>query len=627
MKETKIKSKSGKEIIKYLMLTVLLVFIIVFFTIPSFIFADEGDVTTFINVRENDGNVGQYIMGDNNDTIKDTEGDGDTEVFCIDHNHYVKPGENTFGFTEDTVSKELIKDGDTEVDAYALEILSKEATGATSIEDQAAVWQLTNNTYGLTPDTNYGEETKKDKEDIDAIVYSSRTLAEDYLKSGGAKEQGKTIDEFLSDKKINKIDVTISQDDSIFENGGSGIATALMSNPLIPGVTDDNKDVYWYILAGSFNISFSPTSLVLDAVSKMNDVGSKGNDLKNPEDQNYFASKTDNYGKATVNYYYFWWGLADYPKNTMGVNLFTWVDIDDDGLLDIQDLPNDESLNPGETGYKDGNIVGNLQQNYKVVQSETGIDGKKFVKTDASGNIVTEPISKEKLDIHKVKGGLVVKKIKDGGFDDTRQSFSTISYNEPFNGDPKFFGTLIFKYYGDSTPLSDAQFGVFDNPSATGTPIMILVTDANGYASTGNSGLGYGTYYIKEISAPFGFDANPTIYTLKVGGNGVGILGTVDGDNIGITDPVPFSVINTPTPPTPPSPPVTTFTTTVTPTIAVAGLATGGGGIIEVAGLAFTGVEPIYPIAGLGVVLLGLCLMVASLINKKRVDNTDNKLR
>ena len=185
---------------------VLIIAVIAFFAIPSFIFADEGDVNKFIGIDgASYGIAGQYVMGDNGGVINDT--DGTTEVFCIDTEHSVNYGETGFGLTGGTVSQELLADGDTQTDAYAAEILSKEATGATSVEDQAAMWILTNNKYGITVDTAAGESIN-DKEDIDAIDVAARALADEYI-AAKLLDPALTLDEFLNDKKnVNEIDVT-----------------------------------------------------------------------------------------------------------------------------------------------------------------------------------------------------------------------------------------------------------------------------------------------------------------------------------------------------------------------------------------------------------------------------------
>ena len=313
-----------------------------------------------------------------------------------------------------------------------------------------------------------------------------------------------------------------------------------MAEPFVPTITDQNKNVYWYILEGSFNISFSPTELILqsfwgdgnaaDNATKMTDSTDDSTDI----DKDGKIGATDNFGKSTVNYFYFPWMDKDnnqlYASNTMGVNIFAWADVDEDAKYDLVDS------NPSD---------GNVLSNYDIVKTELNLSNESVINTDASGNVETEALSAViPTDTHEVEGGLVVKKIASAAsFDNSRQSFSTLGYTEPYDDDPQFFGTLIFKYTGVETGLPGAQFGIFKNPGDT-EPLSVITSDSNGFASTGNSGLAYGTYYVKEIVAPSGYDLNTTVYTLIVGGNGVGI-----GSQNEISDSAPFGIINTPTPP------------------------------------------------------------------------------
>ena len=600
------KNLKNVSLLKKIPFMVLIISVIAFFAIPSFIFADEGDVSKFIGIDgASDGVAGQYVMGDNSGVINDA--DGTTEIFCIDTEHSVNYEETGFGLTGGSVSQELLADGDSQTDANAAEILSKEATGATSVEDQAAMWILTNNKYDITVDTAAGESIN-DKEDIDAIDIAARALADEY-NAAKLLDPNLTLDKFLEDtKNVNEIDLTIEQTGSIF-TGDAGTATAIMAEPFVPTVTDQNKNVYWYILEGSFNISFSPTELILqsfwgdsntsDNATQMTDSADDPTDI----DKDGNIGSTDNFGKSTVNYYYFPWMDKDsnqlYPLNTMGVNIFAWVDIDEDAKYDLVDS------NPAD---------GNVLSNYDTVKTELNSNSKSVIDTDISGKVETEALSAViPTDTHKVEGGLVVKKIAsistDGitSFDDNRQSFSTLSYTEPYDDDPQFFGTLIFKYTGVETGLPGAQFGIFKNPGDT-EPISVITSDSNGFASTGNNGLAYGTYYVKEIVAPSGYDLNTIVYTLTVGGNGVGI-----GSENGISDSAPFGIINTPTPPvvppTTPTPPPTV--TSTGGAVAVAALTEG----VQV--LAFTGQGPIMPIAGLTAVMAGLAMVAITLLKRQ----------
>jgi hypothetical protein len=599
------KNLKNMGLLKKISFLVLIIAVIAFFAIPSYIFADEGDVNKFIGIDGASYEVaGQYVMGDNGGVINDA--DGTTEVFCIDTEHSVNYDETGFGLTGGTVSQELITDGDTQTDAYAAEILSKEATGATSVEDQAAMWILTNNKYDITVDTAAGESIN-DKEDIDAIDIAARALADEYI-AAELLDPNLALDKFLEDtKNVNEIDVTIEQTNSIF-TGDAGTATATLAEPFVPTVTDQNKNVYWYILEGSFNISFSPTELILQSfwgdgnaagnATKMTDSTDDPNDI----DKDGKIGSADNFGKSTVNYFYFPWLDKDnnqlYATNTMGVNLFAWVDVDEDAKYDLVDS------NPSD---------GNVLSNYNTVKTELNSINESVIDTDTSGNVETKDLSAViPTDTHKVEGGSVIKKIASQGtngmptsFDNGRQSFSTLSYTEPYDDDPQYFGTLIFKYTGVKTGLPGAQFGIFKNPGDS-EPISVITSDSNGFASTGNNGLEYGTYYVKETVAPSGYDLNTTVFTLIVGGNGVGI-----GSRNEIIDSAPFGIINTPTPPAVPPTPISPASITATGgTVAVAALTEG----VQV--LAFTGQDPIISIAGLAAVMAGLAMLIVTLSRK-----------
>ena len=137
---------------------------------------------------------------------------------------------------------------------------------------------------------------------------------------------------------------------------------------------------------------------------------------------------------------------------------------------------------------------------------------------------------------------------------------------------------------------------------AWGNNVDPQLTDSDGTLTF--TGLLLDIYYVKETDAPSGYDIDDIYHQV-----------IVDSDSIGESNEVVIEVeddpISSPPPPPPPPPPVTPPTT---PTLAVAG--------IEVLGLAFTGVDPIFPIAGIGTVIGGLGLLITSLIRRKK-KNTD----
>lgn len=610
---------------KKLLIIGIVITIVGFFTFPAVLMADEGDAEDFVGVRESENHgvvTGQYLMGDTQDTKGDGEDDGDTEVFCVDGDEWVNQSGNAYTLTDIDVSDELEgevtgSDTITEVEALAVEIISKEATGASSVEDQIAVWQETGDRNAST----YNSLSASQKENVDAINASAEAVAQDFIDNGGSG----TLDEFLDDEEINEIDVTVEQDDSIF-SGAGGTATATMENPLVPGITDEGKDVFWYILGGSFNISFSSTELVTETDSsspaantdptKMNDVDVDSDDIADPNDAGYVDSKQDNKGIAEVSYYYFWWGLADYPEDTMGVNLFAWVDIDEDGKFDIIDIDGEKAAD-GEDS--DGDVVGDFQNDHKVVQVDdkgTADKSDDTVKTDGSGNVVTEGISEDIMDIHKIEGGKMViadrdlesELIEKSGRDNNYQRFSTLSYTEPFDIDPEYFGLLIFKMTRDEKPLEGVVFGIYTTSDASGNPIETVVTGNDGYAST--SGLVWGTYYIKEISSVPGFVKSDTIYTVVINESGTSVTGSDDSEGI-----LPFSVINNSTPPDEPDDPEEPDEPDEP------GEPDGPDTSVQVLGiqeLPFTGINPAVPISGLVTILSGASMIALSLVRRKR---------
>jgi hypothetical protein len=642
---------------------------------PAILFAEEGDTNSTIGLREQEGEAGQYILGNKdpdaeqpNDTINDSStaeinngsqdgaaGDGDTEAFCIDGDTTWDTGKDEYTLTDIDVSDELLgesaplDDDDNDgtsfkndssagtvgdhkedgvidpVEAEAVEILSKEATGAGSVEDQESVWLETG-------DKNHNRGDAGTKE---AITGAAEALATEFLNLGvnndGDPDNDMTLDEFLDEKAINEIDVTVEQDDAIFDEDSptAGTATAIMENPLVPGVTDDGKDVYWYILGGAFNISFSPDELVTEASSLDNSDGTNAAKMNDEEDDNDGENSLDNdgdgsvagdhYGIATIDYYYYHWGLAEYPEDTMGINLFAWVDVDEDGLFDIVDIDPEKAADGQDP---DGDVVGDFQDNHQVVQTEDDGSGKQEVKTDTDGNVETEPFDTKKMDIHKVEGGKVVL-----GHDDltaaeeedpltilprpeseravTKQRFSTISYDEPYDDDPIYFGTIVIKVDESEKGLKGAVFGIYDNEDTSGDPIETVTSDENGFVST--SGLiweGSGnTYYMKELSAPAGYDKDNTLYEISISGHGVTVT---NGDS---SESIPFMVVNEKTPPDDPEDPEDPDTPEE---------------VIEVEGfaglkvLAFTGTNTAVPLTGIAMLVISLAIFILTAIARKK---------
>jgi len=148
-------------------------------------------------------------------------------------------------------------------------------------------------------------------------------------------------------------------------------------------------------------------------------------------------------------------------------------------------------------------------------------------------------------------------------------------------------------------------FGIYTTPDASGNPIEIIVTGKDGYAST--SGLGWGTYYIKEISSVPGYVKSDTIYTVVINGNGTSVTGSDDSEGI-----VPFSVVNNPEPPDTPDEPDEPNEPDEPdePDNSIQVL-----GIQE---LPFTGMSPAIPVSGLVTMLSGVSMIVISLLRRRR---------
>ena len=65
--------------------------------------------------------------------------------------------------------------------------------------------------------------------------------------------------------------------------------------------------------------------------------------------------------------------------------------------------------------------------------------------------------------------------------------------------------------------LAGATYGVYTTSDATGTPIATFTTDANGHAELAKP-LGNGTYTVKELKAPKGYQLDKKIYTFHING-------------------------------------------------------------------------------------------------------------
>jgi hypothetical protein len=147
--------------------------------------------------------------------------------------------------------------------------------------------------------------------------------------------------------------------------------------------------------------------------------------------------------------------------------------------------------------------------------------------------------------------------------------------------DPRMPGFITLTKTDSVTglPVAGAEYWVYN---AGGTHVETLITGPDGSVTV--SGFIWGTYSVKEINAPAGYLVDPASYPLTIGATATRVF---------------ISVQDTP---------AGGGTTTIT----VAGLTEGG---IQV--LAFTGIDPIIPIAGGSALMAGIAMLIASLIRRR----------
>ena len=137
-------------------------------------------------------------------------------------------------------------------------------------------------------------------------------------------------------------------------------------------------------------------------------------------------------------------------------------------------------------------------------------------------------------------------------------------------------------------PVAGATYNIYDSGSNL---VEVITTGSDGWATVTLQN--WGTYTVKEAAAPAGYLLDPTTYTV-----------TFDAANTSVT----LNVQDTPT-------------------------GGGGGGTVTVAGLtegtigvlAFTGLNPVIPITGMGTVLIGFGLFIVSLKKRAAWKHAANK--
>ncbi len=170
------------------------------------------------------------------------------------------------------------------------------------------------------------------------------------------------------------------------------------------------------------------------------------------------------------------------------------------------------------------------------------------------------------------------------------------------------YGLFLYQSVG-----SDGSAVYTQATDAWGNPVEGKITTNGQVKFTGlawtrdfDSGV---AYWVKEITAPSGYYLDPLYH----------YSGGIPTDSEVPQVSTLISVTDDPIPPSPPSPPSTPSPLAIpAATIAVAGLTTAAEPVIEVLGLAFTGVPPVFTFAGLGSVAGGLGLLITSLIRRKK---------
>ena len=539
---------------------------------PAYLFAEDGDTYKFTSIPFSGDDAGQYYV--------DPDGAGDNvEVFCIDRNHSTNINVK---YTESTQTIASSITGETEQDAEALEILSTTQTGSSPVVDQVVVWNYSDD-YDVKVKDNYPTTSKTIKITQEQVDEAKEIIEQIDIYAAANTDESSENDFKIED--FNQVEVVLDElplgtdtnQDGMIESGTDEVtehtATAVMEDPLVPGITDEGKSVYWSILEGSYNVSLKKDVLVTEIESTMsNEVDA--------------IDATDTDGVSTIKYYYFYWGLPVYAENTMLVDLFAWVDIDEDKKLDVIDTAYQENP-PTASG-----IVETIQKDYKAVEEIIGSSTEDI----ADDSVETGPAI-DSFDIHQVPGGTVL-------ISKNKQTLATKSSDEPYDNTIKGYvaGTItINKTDTDGNPLAGAVFNIVDKDNKI---VAVITSDEKGIASY--TGLLAGDYTVIEITAPEG-------YTIDNFPNTFAISLTESVEEKTLTNSlIPLYV--------PPS-------TTVTGTFDIAGIfeeAEETAGIIEVAGiteLPFTGSNMIIVL--IGALALSLSLILAALLgsNKKTAKN------
>jgi hypothetical protein len=506
--------------IKRLITLFVIIALVVFFTLPSLLFGEPGDQSTAMGPTG-----GQYQMNPMDDPNADLDADlndsysdapeeapaGEImDVYCIDDDVVLTRDTDAYIETDIDVSDELMADVVPEVNAEAVEIMATTATGALDYYNQEAVWDL------IEGDTSPPGST------VEAIVDAVTTIAEGFVADVNEfpDDVDPTLQEYLDIENVNEIEVTLDTDplvDSISGDYNNFDATAIMENPLVPEVTDEGKTVFWYILAGSYNVSFFEFDLITEETSTMTDKV----DVNDATDEDGDGNKADDhYGYATIPYYFYWWG-NDYPEfEVMSVNIGACVDIDEDGDIDKEKGEDLDEFN------LNANVVQTIvNPDYNGGEAD-GPYNSPHIVTYSGGNVVTA--IPDNVDIDYFNAGKVlvtVTREEAGDLYPTDQRFCIESYSEPCDAEDEMYsawGRFEVTKTDSVTqePVAGAVYKLTYISGQTNTPDPIpvydLTTGADGKASV--SGLPWGTYELKEFSSPLGYLLDPSTYTIYIGG-------------------------------------------------------------------------------------------------------------
>jgi hypothetical protein len=650
-----------EKMFKKLLFMCTVVFLLIFFTLPAFAYADTNDVDNPVDLTDNATFIGttdgQYQVQDknygnnygSNDTADPNNGEI-IDVLCIDTENSTSTGQiydladntgtpsnpdNLVGelspneFTTnnfDNTDMNTSIPGDQHPSSTeksnmaedAVQILASTATGAEGTvkvridgnyyyvtPEQAAAWSFTNDLRESTGGSSGDRVVTDPNSIVDKIEENVTFIVEMNSNSNPADD--------IDLSTINSAAITL--EDGLVDKtpavGDGQLATLTMENPLIPAITDQNKNVYWYMLTSSYNVSFSPTELLLQAyfgdsssdATKMIDYDVSGNDVS-VTDSNYALNLQDNIGVATVSYYYFPWATAVFSQDlldkgynpvysgiipvnftqadVMIADLVAYVDIDGDAALDLNDPNYDPALNVLEVPVDNTTIAGGTVLNPIDIEEE-------FVQ-EKTWHVTSEWDSHHH--VWKDTSHWDYRNVSDGYKEDTKcntQGLVVKAYNEP-----AAIATQYSVAAGEQGNGTITNLGITLVTRGLNSPDYTADPNSDSYvASVDKDGIFFGSNTLNDVS-------------LDAGG-----FDSIEAPRFVFAS---FSVVPGPGPTPAPGPAPAAVTTAGV--VDVAALTTGTTGGIQV--LAFTGIDPIIPISAGSAIAGGLGLFITSLLKRNR---------